>query len=401
MRRFGLWLVILGLVATDCSTTVHAVTVFSDTFATSTMNAPAPGAPTGSSADYAVLASKNAQSSSIAPGLLRMRIVQTSSGANEIQSRFRSTPLALTAEGDFVELAVTFVPTGIVYSTATAGGSLGIGLYDTGGVSPVPGGAMNNGQLGANEMDSMFPTGYAAGWKGYATKFLTASGELFTRPPQEDTTNESQDLVFHNGFTGGFDMPDRSTVQPGAAGGLTLVNGSTYTYTFKIAMAPGGVLDLAHNVYEGVGTAGTNLFTHSGQTTPEQTIATQFDGLAMGYRATNDAANPTSEHVLDISRIAIDTNLAVPVEDANFDNDTDVDAHDFLIWQRGLGVGTNNGVGDANGSMSVDGADLGIWKAQFGTPQSITAIPEPTTMAGGLLASLLLLGRRRRVPAHA
>jgi hypothetical protein len=380
------------------ATSAPAVTVFNDTFASSTLNAAAPATPTGSSTDYAILSSKDARSSSIAPGSLRVRIATTSSGANEVQARFRATPLALAAEGDFVELAVTFVPTGIVYSTATAGGSLGIGLYNSGGTTPVTGGAMNNGQLGV-EPNIEFATGFAAGWQGYATKFLAASGELFTRPAQVDTTNESQDLVFHNGFTGGFDTPDRSNL-PGLAAGLTLTNGSTYTYAFKITMAAGGVLDLAHNLYEGAGTGGTNLYSHAGQTSAAQTIATQFDGLAMGYRATNDAANPVTEHVLDISRISVDTNLPVPTEDADFDNDNDVDGDDFLTWQNGLGVGASNATGDANGSSSVDGADLAIWKAQFGTTLSqptAVATPEPATSLTACIALIAAIAARRRV----
>jgi hypothetical protein len=397
-------LVVLAIVIAAAGFARHAraVTVFNDTFATSTLNAGAPAVPTGSSTDYAVLSNKNATSSSIGPGSMRMRIAVTSSGANEIQARFRATPLTLALEGDFLELAVTFVPNGIVYSSATAGGSLGIGLYNSGGTTPVTGGAMSNGQLGV-EPNIEFATGFAAGWQGYATKFLAASGELFTRPPQVDTTNESQDLVFHNGFTGGFDTPDRSSL-PGLASGLTLTNGSTYTYAFKITMAAGGLLDLAHNVYEGAGTGGTNIFTHAGQTTAEQTIATQFDGLALGYRATNDTTIPVTEHVLDISRIAIDTNLAVPTEDADFDNDNDVDGADFITWQQGLGgAGSSNMTGDANGSGAVDAADLGIWKTEFATPQSVGAaasVPEPAAAALAALA-IAAFARQRRTAAGA
>ncbi len=82
----------------------------------------------------------------------------------------------------------------------------------------------------------------------------------------------------------------------------------------------------------------------------------------------------------------------VAVDDADFDNDSDVDGNDFLIWQRGLGAGTNNATGDANGNSAVDGADLAIWKTQFGPggPMvgAIGAVPEP---AGSVLFTLAAL----------
>jgi hypothetical protein len=48
--------------------------------------------------------------------------------------------------------------------------------------------------------------------------------------------------------------------------------------------------------------------------------------------------------------------------------DYDVDGQDFLIWQRGVGVGTTHTEGDANINGTVDGVDLDIWESQFGGP---------------------------------
>ena len=86
------------------------------------------------------------------------------------------------------------------------------------------------------------------------------------------------------------------------------------------------------------------------------------------------------------------------VNDADFDDDSDVDGNDFLIWQRGLGVGTDNATGDANDSGVVDAADLAIWQSQFGTSAvaAAGAVPEPTAVALLLSGALAGLGLRRR-----
>jgi hypothetical protein len=56
--------------------------------------------------------------------------------------------------------------------------------------------------------------------------------------------------------------------------------------------------------------------------------------------------------------------------DADFDEDSDVDGNDFLIWQRGvIPTGTltgTNATGDANADTNVDGADLNFWKVATG-----------------------------------
>jgi hypothetical protein len=85
------------------------------------------------------------------------------------------------------------------------------------------------------------------------------------------------------------------------------------------------------------------------------------------------------------------TLLTTPAGDADFDNDSDVDGRDFLIWQRGLGNGTNNLTGDANGDGIVDAADLAVWKSAFGG-QSLAAVPEPGALALVVTAAVAVCG---------
>jgi len=75
--------------------------------------------------------------------------------------------------------------------------------------------------------------------------------------------------------------------------------------------------------------------------------------------------------------------------EGDFDEDGDVDGHDFLLWQRNPSIG-----------------DLEVWQNNFGNPTTGAAsgnplaIPEPTS-AGmlGLSAILILAGRRRMLLA--
>jgi hypothetical protein len=84
---------------------------------------------------------------------------------------------------------------------------------------------------------------------------------------------------------------------------------------------------------------------------------------------------------------------------ADFDLDGDVDGADFLRWQRGLGIASSaeHGQGDANGDLTINGADFEIWKAQAAdatfTPSSV--VPEPGMGLMSLMGASLICQRRR------
>lgn len=88
----------------------------------------------------------------------------------------------------------------------------------------------------------------------------------------------------------------------------------------------------------------------------------------------------------------------------DFNGDARVDGADFLSWQRAFNSAVAPGTGaDGSGNGIVDAADLALWKANFGTPAvvansngAVAAIPEPTTVALGVMAAASCLAFRRR-----
>lgn len=86
------------------------------------------------------------------------------------------------------------------------------------------------------------------------------------------------------------------------------------------------------------------------------------------------------------------------IGNADFDSDADVDGWDFLTWQEGVGTGTQFSDGDANGTGTVDAADLAILEQQFGAPQSqqLVSVPEPQVVYLLLAAAVSLVAPARR-----
>ncbi len=92
---------------------------------------------------------------------------------------------------------------------------------------------------------------------------------------------------------------------------------------------------------------------------------------------------------------------ATVAPNADFDQDTDVDGRDFLIWQRGFGLSgqLDNNLGDANFDGTIDELDLVVWQGQYAIGPLVaesTAIPEPCTLLLGTLASVGMLWWRGR-----
>ena len=83
---------------------------------------------------------------------------------------------------------------------------------------------------------------------------------------------------------------------------------------------------------------------------------------------------------------SLSTEVTIAPGPGDFDNDGDVDGHDFLVWQRG-------------GSLNpLSAVDLAIWQAEYGTNEGFTAagaaVPEPLTFNMFAIAALTLIVRR-------
>jgi hypothetical protein len=81
-----------------------------------------------------------------------------------------------------------------------------------------------------------------------------------------------------------------------------------------------------------------------------------------------------------------------PAADADFNDDTFVNAADLEIWRDAFG---EDALGDADGDLDSDGGDFLLWQRQFtGLAGGFASIPEPSSagLAGALLS--LVAGSR-------
>jgi len=279
MKKIPLLLLVSTLTAV---TTAPAETVlFEEGFSGSTVMSASPAEPTSNTTDYAVLSSKNATGSSIGSTLVLNLASGTSAGFAEMQALFTTNPVTLGA-GEWITLEMTFQGTLLLDKSDGTTQTLNVGLYNSGGSYPVPGGQMANAGMGSG---TTFVNGNAQNWEGYVSRVGCLNGgnssRIMTRDPQTKTTVENQDVLFDNAGTGAYDTPTGQSFGSGLSN-TSLSDGVDYTLAFKV-LNSGTNIQVSEEIFQGVGTIGVSVYSASG-TAPLGYEYTTFDSLAFGAR---------------------------------------------------------------------------------------------------------------------
>lgn len=274
----------LGAVVAASVLPLHGATttIYNEAFSGSSLGSPVPPPPTATTTAYQVLSTKNATGSSLGGSSLNLVMSGTTSGLAEMQALFTTSAITLNS-GESITLQLTFTTTNVLDSVND---SINVGLFDSGGLGPVPGNALANAGLGSG---TTYPTGNAEDWNGYVARIGSSFGDFFTRDDQTETTNEAQDVLFTNVGTGAYDAPSGTSVASSGTAGLSFTNGSTYTLVLDISY-DGTDITIDEEVYSGAGTGGSNLYSRSGSAAATYTT---FDSLAFGYRETTGGTGPT------------------------------------------------------------------------------------------------------------
>jgi len=268
-----------------------STTPLSTTFANDTLHASDPLV-TATATNWCVMSSKNATAStvgddpatvSVETRPLTLTMAQTSSGVLEAAARLAAPTRPLAQAGDLVRVRLVFVPTNVR--------TLGVGLFDSGGVAPAVG--LNNGQL-VNSL-STFATGGAQGWRGYRTTLTAASTTptFEARLVQTAPNNTAQSLIVPGTSSSATNVLGVGTVAA-SSDAAAFADGQTCTLTFTLTRNAAGGFDLSTLIHAGTDTNAAPVFSGTGSTTAAgaqpASVAEIFDAVALGYRNVNDTS---------------------------------------------------------------------------------------------------------------
>jgi len=272
-------------------------TVFLDTFGSSSLNQTniPGGIPGGTASDltpysatsYTIGSAKDARGTRISSGHFNLITANTSSGNTEAQARFSATPIKLESVGDYIELTYTFTDTrGVLQNDTSGTGTLLFGLFNSFGVAPQSGAAAASLQNSGFAALTTAATGGTRDWVGYGGEIVnTSAWRLRNRPAQNSGANagnnNNQNLLYGSLIT----SPGGATGGAVTPGTPNLVIGTAYTVQFRATLTAVGQITLLEALYTGTNTGGTLFSNTSWVVTGANVLTTQFDSLAVGYRA--------------------------------------------------------------------------------------------------------------------
>lgn len=294
------YLLLLPLVGSLLSPTSRAcaATMLADDFSSSSLNSATPAAPTSSSSAYHLFSSKAwSPTPTVAANDLKFGIAATTGGHIEAQALFSATPIALTNNGDYLELTITFTNTSGLFTLA---GHLGFGMYNSGGAAPLAGGMNGNAVSGTTGI-----TGGAQGWQGYGSQIAYSGGthRLATRPAQTITTGNNQDLVTDGSGTQSY---PNDVQLAGTSSTFSQSAGLPFTAVLRYTLTAASTLQIESRLYSGANTNGTLLLSQSASASGANFLTNSFDALAIGWRAT---AN-TAATLIDIQNITVTSSVS-------------------------------------------------------------------------------------------
>lgn len=283
-------------------------TVFYDTFANSTINGGTNtdmqpgGTPTGSSTSYEIGSAKNATATTSSSRHFLLVTSHTTSGNTEAQALFTKYPVTLAQVGDYVEMDYTFTDvTNILNGLCGNGVGLYCGLFDSGKVPPQSGILLWNGGFSTSQTTA--DVGGTKNWLGYNAAMLngltgTYSWTISSRPAQTAANNANQQLLY--GAQGGHSHG----ASPGTFPFPNLTVGSQYTVQFRITLSDVGTLTVSNAMYTGAGVGGAVVFSNITSYTGADFLTTNFDGLAIGYRAGDSSSFGWTNDINSITVVA-------------------------------------------------------------------------------------------------
>lgn len=274
---FALFLAAAPLAATA------QTTFFSDNFTTgSTLNQSPTTNLTGTATAYQTyigLTGGNT-TSTIAPNDLNLTLPNSGAVLGELVGLFTNSAVALTTNGDYIDIRVVFVNSNILCGLDAGTASLHIGLFNSGGVPP------NQGNITTG-------TGSASGgtmtWQGYFSRlYENGPSGIYTRPSQSANglTSQNQDLLFTGASTSqAFNNPKSATIGSTVATVVSCSPGLTYTLQLVISYNGAGSVSISNALYSGSGVSGTPINVITNQIATNATFLTSaFDGFAIGWR---------------------------------------------------------------------------------------------------------------------